>query len=267
MTFFQTLKNALIHPSQLNQAKNMKGWKVFLYMLLLTVVLTIPIVITSATSFNETKASVSQFLDHTPDFSIQDGQLKTEKQAKGFIYDGLGMKLAFDPQNKQKPDQLLHDLSDDDPMGVSLMRDRLVFAVTKDNIASQMLPSNPLVISYKNSALESVTKAQFQKVLDNPAISSTFYVMMFIFSLIPTLINLAINLLFTGVIALLYCKMSRLSLRFSQVFKLIVFCTTLPALIAVIAQFIFPNFPIINYVYVFNLVIFFIAVQNERTAS
>lgn len=264
MTFFQTLKNAVIHPTQLNQSKNMKGWKVFLYLLLLTIMLTIPTAFTASQSFSNMMTSVTTFLDHAPNFTIKDGTLTTNEKIKGFIYESDGIKLSFDPNDKQSPKQLLDGLGDD-LMGMSLMKHQFVFAVQKDNMAAQMLPNNPFVVSYKGSNLEGVSKSTLQQLINNPMVQSTFTTMMFLFSFIPVLINLCMNLLFTSVIALLYCKMSRLSLRFGQVFKLMTFSTTLPAIVALIIQLIFKDVPLLNYVYVFNLLIFFLAVKNESS--
>lgn len=262
MTFFQTFKNAILHPSKLNQSKQLSFIKTVMYVLLLTLFTAIPVTLYSSHTLDEAKQEATNFFKQCPNFKINDGQLKTESK-EGIIYKGGQLVLSFDPENKQSAKQLQETLNQQQ-FGLSFTKNNLIFAVPSGHLAEQMIASNPLTISYQTEGINQLSKQMIIEVLSSPVLRTIFYIFFLLFAFLPSLMSLLSNVLMTALIALLYCKMIRLPLRFKEVFKLTIFSTTLPALIGIVVQLLFNNLMIVNYVYALNLLIFFLAIKNER---
>ena len=263
MTFFQTLKNAIIHPTRLNESKNLSIGKTIIYVLLLTLFTAIPITLYSGQTLEQTKKEALTFFDACPNFNIAHGTLNA-KGNDGMIYQGKHLVLSLDPKNKQTASQL-QELLSPEQFGISFTKKQLLFTVPKNHIAEKMMPKNPMSLNYQEEGMNGLTKEAMVSFLNNPMIATLFYTVFLIFAFIPSLISLLSNLIMTGVIAWLYCKMTRVDLKFRQIFKLTLFSTTLPALLGIVVQLLFNNLMMVNYIYALNLIIFFFAIKNEQT--
>lgn len=262
MIFFQTLKAAIFKPTELYKTKNMPIGRLILYLLLLTCLAAIPIVMSANNTITNAQTTLNDYLNHTPNFSIKNNTLQTKKK-DGFIYKENNMTLVFDPENKETPDELMNSLNDD-LFGMSLRKNEMVYTISKNNPAYSILPSNPLVLTYKQMKMNGITKQNIKTVINSPQLKSIFLTTMFIIALFPSLINLLLNILLTALIALMYCKMMGISLKFGQVFKISTMCMILPAIISIIAFLCFNNMTMINFIYSMNLLIFFFAIRKEE---
>ena len=86
MTFRQLIKGSLIRFEDLKSAKDTPFWKSIVYLLGLSLLLAIPSVYQALQVMDQLKTDSLEIVEKIPDFRIENGEIKTEKPEKGFIY-------------------------------------------------------------------------------------------------------------------------------------------------------------------------------------
>lgn len=262
MGLFQSIKTVLFHPTKIGPVIHLKKFKVFLYILCLGLVSTLPLGKVCYDLTKELQNNAQTFVQNMPqDMKIQNNELKAKK-GSGFIYQGKIGTFVFDPDNKEKK-TALKEQSKESNFAVQFQQKQVALALAPNSFAASMFGQNYFTLSYKEAGFNGLTKANLLQLTSTKQLSLAVVITCVLLSFFPCLINLLLNLLMTSVIALFYCKMTNVPLRFGQCFKLVVFCSTWPLLVAGISQFFFSNVFLANYLY-FATILFFIMVINTN---
>lgn len=265
MSFWQTLKTALFHPTQLGKYHKLGGFKTFLYFLLITIMLAIPFAPTVYANLSALKNDINKFSRSIPNFKIENNQLTMEKPNDGLIFQGHHAIFTFDPNNHRTKKDIQKDITQDTIVSVDLNKNHVMVALQK-NMAQSINQTSPFVLSYKQLQLNGLTKQQIVHFFTNTNLMvQTLVLATLIFLVIFIIPNYALNLLILTISALLYCRIAGFKLNFGDNLKLCIFSATWPTIIQVIAQLINPTSMIGSIAMLLNLGFYFIAMRYFQT--
>ena len=253
MTLVQLFVTAFKKPADLYEGRKKSGGKVFLYLLILSLILALPVIRQVVHVFNLVQDDMQKIAKEMPEFKIENNQLTTEKEEDGFIYQTDYMVFSFDPQNKRTPEDIRKDLSGN-VIGVGLLKNEVVFAIADENIIASQLQVNPMILTYDRFDSQQLNKSYFENLATSNR--STRYVsgVTFLVLLIPVLANFVFSLLIVTMISHFFTGARLMNLTFGESFKLVVFASTMPVFITAAIDFAFQsvssNFVIILVSYV-----------------
>lgn len=261
MSFGQLIKTALITPSKLDQSKKTKGWKVFLYLLLLSIITMLPILNSAMTTLDTLTADGEKISQSLPAFQVKDGKLVTKN--KGYIYQTSHLIFTFDPLNKQSTQDIKNDLGAEQ-IGIALQKDQIVLAMPSNSIVDGSGLTNPMAASYKSLGLESLNKDELTQLLVDSPLVAPFMIIMMIVSFLSSILSVTFNLLILSFAATFYSKLSRMNLSFGENFKICTFASTWATIVSALLQWFNPASTLAGLTMLITLVIYFSAVQSER---
>lgn len=209
-------KASLMHPHKLIEARNVKKGKIFLYILFISLISSLPIFVQSYQILNDFRNDGQIIAESIPAFKIENGQIITEEPAESFIYQTDSIIFTFDPAGQQTTEDVDRNLIGT-TIGIALLEDRFYLSV----------PGYPLQFSY--SQLDGVTDAFFADVLFGVQSIDGFLllvVLLFVW-LFSLLLVLIYNLLYT-ILANLISVFIRRDIRFGENWKIVLFASTLP---------------------------------------
>lgn len=119
MNTLQLLTYSLFSISKINQAKKMPLWKVIIYIIFLSVILTLPIA------------------KQLPNFTIKNNELMTNEKNSGFIYQTNSLIFTFDPDGKRKLDDINDDLIGN-TLEVAFLPNRFVVSTPKNDFLDSL---------------------------------------------------------------------------------------------------------------------------------
>ncbi|MGX7058338.1 DUF1189 domain-containing protein [Vagococcus humatus] len=262
MTNFQLFKAAFKHPKALIQAKDRTFGKVIGHIMLLALLLCIPIAIQSIQTLKVIQKDMVSITEKMPEFNIQQNQLKTEKQASGFIYQTNYMYFTFDPDGKRTSEDIQKDLIGN-RIGAALLKDQVVFAVTQDNLMASFLPTTLKKIPYKDFDTTDINKDFFVTLAHSNGRLGAIILASFLIGFLPIFFNFMFDLLILTIGGHFYSKMRRTPLSFAQHFKIIAFCSSIPAVISIFLTSFFPQVDS-NFVLLLMTLIIFMQVINKN---
>lgn len=263
MNSFTLFKHSLFQLTDLHQAKKVPFWKVILYVIFLSVILALPITKQLFSIMHDIKKDGQEIATKLPDFEISDGKLKTENEAKGFIFQTNSIIFTFDPDGKRS----LNDISADsvgNAVGLGLLQDEFVIAFPNSGAADSLLGANQFEVPYSKGSLDGLNSKDLKQALDEASVPFWIKLVVFIVTLYPTFINLIINLLMITIGANLYSKVRLYKLRFLDCLKISTYCATLPVIISSILHFINWSFDDSFLIVFVSLLIFFFAIRKEE---
>ncbi|AQP53060.1 hypothetical protein CBF34_02910 [Vagococcus penaei] len=238
-TLFTTINKTIKSPVELLHYRNKKGFAAFGYLLLLTLILSIPMIVESISLGSIFQKDGELILNKLPDFSIKDGTLTTDKEDSGFVYQTNSIIFTFDPENKRSA----HDVTEDGATGalaVGLLKNEVVVGLPTVGTASDMVEN--LTFPYKSMPLAPIlNKSTVSAMLTNKSSMITFLVVMIITAFLLVLGNFVMNLLLLTIVANLSNKLRQTTLTFGQTFKLLIYCSTIPSILSVILQLLVPT--------------------------
>ncbi|MBP1041386.1 DUF1189 domain-containing protein [Vagococcus sp. BWB3-3] len=254
MSLFQLFKSAFRQPQNLLFAKDKSFPKTFLYLLLLSVVMFIPIGIEIENVVGTVQDDLKAITDQLPDFEISDDQLRTDQKDAGFIYQTDYLIFTFDPEGKREASDLQNDLIGN-IIGVGLLKDQFVFAVTDENLLTSLVPSTLMKIPYKNIDSQILTKEWLTSTAQSSTSVSRLVVISFLIALLPIAFDFLLNILMISLLANIFNRMRRGTMRFSETFKIVSFSATIPTILTTLAMVLIPAF---NANYILMVLTFFI---------
>lgn len=254
MSLFQLVKSAFVQPQNLLAAKDKSFPKTFLYLLLLSIVTFIPIGIEIVNVVGTVQEDLKAITNQLPDFKVSNNQLVTDKKESGFIYQTDYLIFTFDPDGKRDPSDLQNDLIGN-VIGVGLLKDEFVFTVTDENILTSLVPSTLMTIPYKNIDSRLLTKEWLTNTAQSSSSVGRLISLSFLVALLPIAFDFLLNILMISLMANIFNRMRRGTLRFSETFKIISFSATIPVILTALATVIFPTF---NTNYILMVLTFFI---------
>lgn len=261
MSFWQTFKASLIAPSKLGKSVQTKGWKAFLYVLLLGIIMSLPMSHMITQSIHSITTDSEKIGQSLPDFKIQSDQLQTKN--KGYIYQTNHIIFTFDPQNKRDTNEIKNDLNHNQ-IAIALQKNQFIMAMADNEIAKSFGIPNPVSATYKSIDMNGLSSTELKKMIQNNPFEAPIMMMSLIMCFISTIVNLLFELLITAFAATFYSKLSSLPLTFGQNFKLCIFCNTWAVIINAILQWFNPASMVAGMASLITLIFYFIAVQPMR---
>lgn len=262
MNSFTLFKHSLFQVTDLHQAKKMPFWKVILYVVFLSTILALPITKQIFSIMQDIRSDGQEIAAKLPDFNVIDGKLETEDGAKGFIYQTNSIIFTFDPDGKRSLSDIAAD-SVGTAVGLGFLKDEFVVALPSSSAANTLLGTNHFEIPYSKGTLDGLNSNNLKKALDEASIPFWIKLVVFIFTLYPTFINLIINLLMIAIGATLYSKIRLYKLRFLDCLKISTYCATLPVIVSSILHFTTRSFDDSFLIVFISLLLFFLATRTE----
>ncbi|MBO0454044.1 DUF1189 domain-containing protein [Candidatus Enterococcus murrayae] len=257
MTFRQLIKGSLFHFEELKSAKDTPFWKAIVYLLGLSLLLAIPTVYQAMQVMNQIKADSLEIVEKIPDFKIENGEINTTKPEKGFIYQTDSIILTFDPEGKRTQQDVEKDLIGN-YFSIGLLKDQAIVVLPDyGGVSSTIFGDNVLKFSYKREPLKSMTGNNLRNELENLEMPVWTPLVMLLAGVYPSFINLFVTLVFAGIAGMIVAKLRLRRVTFFECFKTIIFCATIPAILATIILLFQPNFDSSLLITFISLFIFF----------
>lgn len=235
MSFFKLLKSSFIKPTQNLKAKDMSFWQVLLYLIILNCILMVPL-ITKAFNLREMATNdLSKAQQNINNFSIKNGEIQTDAK-KGTIYNGELITVTFDPYDKQSQSEMIANLHSN-LFGLSFEKSKLRLGAN-EMIANFLPSSNPITLSYKDLGFTNISKKNLFNKFESLIFNSSFISLFLIICFVMTLFSLLVNLIIVTFAALLYSKMSKLTLKFGEIFKICIALAPIATIIEALLQII-----------------------------
>lgn len=250
MSFLQLLRASVFRFSELKQTNKIPFWKAVIYLIILSFVMALPTVYQAALMLRDIKQDSSTIAKKIPDFKIEDGKLKSDND--GFIYQTDSIIFTFDPEGKRSEKEVTKDLMGN-LFSVGFLKDEAVIALPQ----SSLLDNNVFKLSYNQEPLKSMTNKSLKQMIMNLKMPIWGYLLMWAVAFYPTFINLIMTIFFATLGALIYSRLRQLPLTFMDCFKLMIFCSTIPILLASILMLFKPGFDTGTLVTLIGLFIFF----------
>lgn len=240
MSTFKLIQAAFKKPSLLIEARKKKGFHVFLFMLLLSIVLSLPTVIQSMNFLDSLKEDGDKIIQKVPDFSITDGTLKTDKKDSGFIYQTNSMIFTFDPDGKRNKKDIESDGSRG-LMTVALLKNEIVLVLPTVGSTADVLDSSILSLPYTTPQLKILDKEFLTNLLTNDSQKMMLFIFVLLTSGFVIFLSLLFDLIVMTFFANIFTKLKVINLKFGEIFKILVYCATIPTILTMALQFLWPS--------------------------
>ena len=243
MTLFNLFKAAFFAPRRLLQGKNTSYPKTFLYLLFLSLILTVPAALNVVKMMRQLQADFGQIDAKIPaDTTITGGKLTTSQAEAGFIYQTNYLIFTFDPEGKTNATNLQGDLRGN-LIGLGLLSDRLVLAYTRENLLASSLPASPVEVRYDDLQLNSLTPAELGSRSKSPTFRIIFSLLLLVLLLLPTAYYLMTTVLILSLIANLFNRFRGVTLTLGETFKTMSFAATAAVTLSALLQLLWPSIP------------------------
>ena len=262
MTFRQLIKGSLIRFEDLKSAKDTPFWKSIVYLLGLSLLLAIPSVYQALQVMDQLNTDSLELVEKIPDFRIENGESKTDKPEKGFIYQTDSIILTFDPEGKRTRQDVEKDLIGN-YFSVGLLKDQAIIVLPDyGGVSSALFGDNVLKFSYKQVPLKSMTGDKLRTGLKDLRMPIWTPLVMLLAGLYPSFINLFVTLIFAGIAGMIVAKLRLRRVTFFECFKTIIFCATIPTILATLVLLFQPNFDSSILITFISLFIFFRVINH-----
>ncbi|HCM88333.1 MULTISPECIES: DUF1189 domain-containing protein [Vagococcus] len=256
MSTFKLIQATFKQPSLLIEARKKKGFHVFLFMLLLSIVLSLPTVIQSMHFLDSLKEDGDKIIQKVPEFSITDGTLKTDKKDSGFIYQTNSMIFTFDPDGKRNKKDIETDASRG-LMTVALLKNEIVLVLPTVGSTADVLDSSVLSLPYTTPQLKILNKDFLTNMLTDDSRKMILFVFVLLTSGFVIFLSLLFDLIVMTFFANLFTKLKLINLKFGEIFKILVYCATIPTILTMLLQFLWPSLSIGSAGLALTLLIYF----------
>lgn len=256
MSTIELIKATFKQPAKLIEAKNKKGSHVFFYMLFLSLILSLPVVIQSTRIISSIKQDGEEIVKKIPEFSTESGTLKTDKKDAGFIYQTNSIIFTFDPDGKRSK----HDVEGDaigGTMTVAFLKNEAVFILPGVGTTADVLESNSLAVPYSKPQMKGLNKGLIERVMTEKSNNTILFSVIVIVSAFMLFFNLFFDLIVLTLFASIFTRFRMPGLTYKHVFKIIVYCATLPTLFTSIVQSIWPTLSLGSIGLALTLIIYF----------
>lgn len=256
MSTFNLIKAAFKQPSLLIEARKKKGFHVFLYMILLSIVLSLPIVFQSMDILNSIREDGDKIVQKLPEFSIKDNKLTTDKKDSGFIYQTNSMIFTFDPDGKRSKKDVEADAMGG-TMTIALLKNEAVIVLPTSGSTADMLDSNALSLPYTTSQASILSKDFLESMLAGNSQGLIIFFFVLIISVVMIFLSFLFDMVIMTFFANIFVRTRLISLRFGEVFKILIYCATIPTILTTVVQFLWPTLPIGSIGLALTLLIYF----------
>lgn len=255
MSFIQIIKNSIFKPTKNSNTRKMKNGQFILLIFVLIIMLFIP----KFSNILEIKQIFTNDINlaqkNIPEFEIKNNQLTSNNQ-QGVIVNGKFISFIFDPTDKKDPKDFIKS-DNNNYLMVDLTKTGIYVGINEQLEEMMPISPNPVDLSYNNLSTKTLSKNQFFKYLRSMVNNPKYIMVILGISAIMLLTSLIFNLLILTISALIYTKLSKINLKFLEIFKLCTVSSVLPTLIQVILSFFVSTSFLSPLVLIASLFIFF----------
>ncbi|MGY3765861.1 DUF1189 family protein [Vagococcus vulneris] len=253
--FISISKSTFKNPAQLLQYRNKRGIAVFGYIVLLSIIMSLPLIFETVRFGQTLQRDSLEILKKTPDFKINNDTLTTSKKDAGFVYQTDSIIFTFDPDNNRTKHEVAED-AEQGVIAVGLLKNDAVVSLPANGTASDIVES--FNTSYKSMPLASLINKDFiTDLVTQKSNIITFIIITCVFAFVLIAGNFLFNLFFLTLFASISNKIRNNNLTFGNTFKLLVYCSTIPSIVTVILQFLLPSLPFSTIGLIMTIFIYF----------
>ncbi|SJZ96690.1 Protein of unknown function [Pilibacter termitis] len=228
-------KASFLKLEDLYEARKISWGKAIFYLLFLSVIIALPITTDTWTTTEEILHDARVVGEKIPDFTIVDKKL--ESKANGFMYQTKYFVFTFDPQGKRTEEEIASVSSD--VLGIAFLPNSFVVSLPQ----SLSVDEEPKLIEmkYDKGSFRDMTGKRLRHAMSTMSQPIWMLVFVYLISFIPAIFQMVWLVVFLGVAGMIHNKLSRLSIRYSEVIRIILFASTAPIILSTILVFFFPT--------------------------
>lgn len=262
MTFFNVLVQSIKRPYELLQYHSQKWRKVIGYMLFLTLIMSLPAILQSVKLINSFKEDATKIVQKMPDFEIKNNQLTTDKKDSGFVFQTNSVIFTFDPDGKRSVADVSQD-GVDRVIPIAFLQDKIVIVSPRVNASADVVDTKTIEIPYHSipnndfinrEAIKNITSSNFNNM--------SLIIIFVILNLLVLLLNFALNTLLLTLLANITNRLRFITLRFSQTYRVMVYCASVPILAMSVLQLVFPTIPFGSITLGLTLLVYFNVIHS-----
>lgn len=244
MNLIQIFLAALFKPNRATWILQKRLGKVLLYILGLGIILSIPDMLQTVRTVHDYQIEANKIMQKLPDFTIKKGQLTTDNDVKGFVYQSDTCIFTFDPKGKRTTEDVRKDTLNN-VISIALLKNKLVLSAPDNELIESFAGKDYVSIPYKKSQLfKNFKRSDFKSLVDTTDKQFLLETLIYLFAILwPILVDLIFVLLITTFIVNLYSRLSLYPYRFRDNFRLITVAATIPVVLMTIVQLISPQEP------------------------
>ncbi|MDH6363614.1 hypothetical protein M2139_000731 [Enterococcus sp. PF1-24] len=254
LTNRQLFKRAFQKPQDLKAAQNSSFFRAFLYVIFLSLILSLPLAKSVFQELNEFQQENQKIAAEIPAFHLENNQIVLEEDAEGFIYQTDWLNFTFDPEGKRKKQDVINDFSNN-LFSIGILQDQLVFSADIGEEYLAILGTNTIELPYSDSYFQNFDSQHLKATLSQ-GLSWQFYLLFFAIVLYQAFWQLIWALLLAAVGGKIYTALRRTPLKFSKIFKTVIYTATLPVLVAAVILLLPINLDISIFITLVSMFIF-----------
>jgi len=262
MRTIDLIKASFKQPTILLEGRNKKGFHVFLYLLLLAIILSLPVIYQAVEITKTIQEDGEKIIKKLPDFSIEDGTLVTKEKTDGFIYQTDSIIFTFDPTDKRSKEEIETDATSN-VLVVGLLKKEIIMILPRVGTTTDIMDSNILSIPYTMPQTSALSKNFLEQVLASNSSQSMWFGIIFLVTWMMVFFNLFMDIVILAFFANLFTKFRLVGFRYKDVFKIIVYAATIPSILTSICQFIWPGISFGSIGVALTLLIYFNALPKR----
>ena len=256
MSTINLIKATFKQPALLIEARKKKGFHVFLYMILLSFILSVPVVFQSIGILNSLKHDGEEIIKKVPEFSIENNLLTTDKKDAGFIYQTNSMIFTFDPEGKRSKQDIEADAVNG-VLTIALLKNEAVLVLPTAGSTADVLDSSVLALPYSTPQLNNINKAALTNIFTEKSKNAILFGVVLVTSAFIIFLSFLFDLIIMTFFANIFTKLRMIQLKFTEIFKILVYCATLPTILSVVLQLIWPGLSLGSIGLALTLIIYF----------
>lgn len=257
----QQFINSIIHIRDVKDARKLPLGTVIGYLFLMALLMSLPVAYEVAQVMAGIQADGQEIAAKLPDFTIENGQLTTPEEKEGFIYQTDAIVLTFDPAGKRNSTDVAADMVGN-YFSIGLLKNELVVALPASASGSSLLGSNLIELPYTEAMVKDLSGANIKDYMAHKSMPWWIFPIIILVSIYPSFLNLLLALLMATLIANITTRWKRQPLRFMENFKIMAFTITVPALISIPLQIIWPHLDPTYFLMAAGLFLFFQATKD-----
>ena len=262
MRTFDLIKASFKQPTLLLEGRNKKGFHVFLYLLLLAVILSLPVIYQAVEITKTIQQDGEKIIQKLPDFSIKDNTLITNEKTDGFIYQTDSIIFTFDPTDKRSKKDIESDATSN-VLVVGLLKNEIMMIFPRVGTSTDIMDSNVVSIPYTLPQTNRLSKQFLEQLLASNSSQSTWFSLIFFVTWMMMFVNLFFDIVILAFFANLFTKFRLIGFRYKDVFKIIVYAATFPSVLTALLQFIWPSISFGSVGVALTLLIYFNALPKR----
>lgn len=264
MQFIESFKASCYDFKNLLRLRKQPFWKVVVYLLFLAAITAVPLAFQTNQALHSMRDDGQKIAKKVPEFTIQDGTLKTEKTDSGFVYQTNSIIFTFDPAGKRTEKDITSDATHQ-AFSIGFLQKEFVLAFPGQTRSDQALTQAPLIFSYKNENFDSFNSEKLKQLL---SFKIPFWLqgLIFLFAIYPAFLSILIQLIMMTLLLFIFSRILQTRLRFGEVLKITAYALTIPVILSAILQFFNLQVNTFLLFFVFTLFVFYQSLKRNRTA-